>query len=210
MKAVARHQQYRAAEKAVRRLLTGRARAGRDTDDERGGVIWHTQGSGKSLTMTFLVRRVHLHHRISEFMVVLVTDRTQLQTQLSRTLKLSESDNETAKTRTQMEGLLRDGGRRVVVGMIHQCGSGFTFAADAEGSGDDRDLVGESEEAGQEQDEPQGPRTGLPPVQHLAGRPRPRRRGTPLAHRHLACRPAQGDPERRQDRVHGYADHHRT
>ncbi|MGV9989857.1 type I restriction endonuclease subunit R [Streptomyces sp. NPDC003374] len=160
VKAVARHQQYRAAEKAVRRLLTGRARAGRDTEDERGGVIWHTQGSGKSLTMTFLVRRVHLHPRLSEFMVVVVTDRIQLQTQLSRTLKLSESDVETAKTRTQMEGLLRDGGRRVVFGMIQKYGTGFTFAGDAEGSADDRDLTGEG--SGRSEDESPGPGLDFP------------------------------------------------
>ncbi|MFD9907630.1 type I restriction endonuclease subunit R [Streptomyces sp. NPDC059063] len=151
VKAVARHQQYRAAEKAVRRLLTGKTRRGPDTEDERGGVIWHTQGSGKSLTMTFLVRRVHLHHRLSEFMVVVVTDRTQLQTQLSKTLKLSESDTETATTRTQMEGLLRDGGRRVVFGMIQKYGGGAgggpVFAGDAEGGADDRDLAGEYERA---------------------------------------------------------------
>ncbi|MFC5956580.1 type I restriction endonuclease subunit R [Streptomyces pratens] len=160
VKAVARHQQYRAAEKAVRRLLTGRARAGRDTEDERGGVIWHTQGSGKSLTMTFLVRRVHLHPRLSEFTVVVVTDRTQLQTQLSRTLKLSESDVETAQTRTQMEGLLRDGGRRVVFGMIQKYGTGFTFAGDAEGSADDRNLTGEG--TGRSEDESPGPVPDFP------------------------------------------------
>ncbi|MBD0844617.1 type I restriction endonuclease subunit R [Streptomyces sp. TRM68416] len=147
VKAVARHQQYRAAEKAVRKLLTGRARGGPVLDDERGGVIWHTQGSGKSLTMTFLVRRVHLHPVLSEFMVVIVTDRTQLQDQLSETLKLSESDVETAETRTQMEGLLRDGGRRVVFAMIQKYGGGFTFAAEAEGDGDDRDVVAEYKDA---------------------------------------------------------------
>ncbi|MER7791656.1 type I restriction endonuclease [Streptomyces sp. NPDC097640] len=144
VKAVARHQQYRAAEKAVRRLLTGKKRCGEDDKDERGGVIWHTQGSGKSLTMTFLVRRIHLHHRLSEFTVVVVTDRTQLQDQLSKTLKLSESDVETAETRTQMEGLLRDGGRRVVFAMIQKYGAGLTFAGEAGGGdGDDRDLAGE-------------------------------------------------------------------
>ncbi|MET9196214.1 type I restriction endonuclease [Streptomyces olivaceus] len=161
VKAVARHQQYRAAEKAVRRLLTGRARAGLDTEDERGGVIWHTQGSGKSLTMTFLVRRVHLHPRLSEFMVVVVTDRTQLQTQLSRTLKLSESDVETAQTRTQMEGLLRDGGRRVVFGMIQKYGTGFTFAGEAEGSGDDQDLTGGGADRSEEDESP-GPVPDFP------------------------------------------------
>ncbi len=148
VKAVARHQQYRATEKAVHRLLTGRARSATVPDDERGGVIWHTQGSGKSLTMTFLVRRMHLHDRLSEFTVVVVTDRTQLQVQLSRTLRLSESEVETAKTRAQTEGLLRDGGRRVVFAMIQKYGTaGFTFAAESEGDGDDRDLVGEYEAA---------------------------------------------------------------
>lgn len=142
IKAVARHQQYRAAEKAVRKLLTGRTRDGFDLEDERGGVIWHTQGSGKSLTMTFLVRRIHLHHRLSEFTVVVVTDRRQLQTQLARTLKHSESDVATAETATQMEGLLRDGGRRVVFAMIQKYGSaGFSFAAEGREDGDDRNLV---------------------------------------------------------------------
>ncbi|MFD3936918.1 type I restriction endonuclease subunit R [Streptomyces sp. NPDC058611] len=148
VKAAARHQQYRAGEKAVRKLLTGRTRGALVAADERGGVIWHTQGSGKSLTMTFLVRRIHLHHRLSEFTVVVVTDRTQLQDQLSRTLKLSESDVETAETRTQMEGLLRDGGRRVVFAMIQKYGTGGAFAADGgDGDGDDRNLAGEYEAA---------------------------------------------------------------
>lgn len=147
VKAAARHQQYRAAEKAFRRLLTGRSRSSSVPDDERGGVIWHTQGSGKSLTMTFLVRRLHMHHRSSEFTVVVVTDRTQLQDQLSRTLRLSESEVETAETRMQMEGLLRDGGRRVIFAMIQKYGAAVTFAGEAQGSDDDRNLVEEYQEA---------------------------------------------------------------
>ncbi|WP_328487307.1 type I restriction endonuclease subunit R [Streptomyces zaomyceticus] len=152
VKAAARHQQYRAAEKAVRKLLAGRTRGALVLEDERGGIIWHTQGSGKSLTMTFLVRRMHLHHRLSEFTIVVVTDRTQLQDQLSKTLKLSESDVETAETRTQMEGLLRDGGRRVVFAMIQKYGTGGAFATTAggdsgDGDGDSRDLAGEYEDA---------------------------------------------------------------
>lgn len=147
VKAVARHQQYRAAEKALRKLLTGRIRGGPVLEDERGGVIWHTQGSGKSLTMTFLVRRVHLHHKLSEFTVVIVTDRTQLQDQLSATLRISESDVATATTRTQMEGLLRDGGRRVVFAMIQKYGSGLTFTGDSEDTDDDRDVAEEYRDA---------------------------------------------------------------
>ncbi|MGS2642476.1 type I restriction endonuclease subunit R [Streptosporangium sp. G12] len=162
VKIVARHQQYRAAEEAVRRLRTGRVRSGLRDADERGGVIWHTQGSGKSLTMTFLVRRIHLHHELSEFMVVVVTDRTQLQDQLSRTLRLSESDVQTAKTRAQMEGLLRDGGRRVVFAMIQKYGSGLAFAAEAAEDDDDRDLVEEYEAA--EQARREGKAETIPPA----------------------------------------------
>ncbi|WP_235618635.1 type I restriction endonuclease subunit R [Embleya scabrispora] len=147
VKAVARHQQYRAAEKAVRRLLDGRPRSGPTTEDERGGVIWHTQGSGKSLTMTFLVRRVHAHPRLSEFTVVVVTDRTQLQTQLTEALDTSGSEVVTADTRTELEGLLRAGGRRVVFGMIQKYGVGLTFSGDAEQDEDGRDLAEEYAEA---------------------------------------------------------------
>ncbi|MBP0456466.1 type I restriction endonuclease subunit R [Streptomyces montanisoli] len=154
VKAAARHQQYRAAEKAVRRLLTGRSRGAAVPDDERGGVIWHTQGSGKSLTMAFLVRRIHLHHKLGEFTVVVVTDRTQLQDQLARTLKLSESDTVTAQTRAQMEGLLRDGGRRVVFAMIQKYGAGVTFAGEAKGGEDDRDLTREYADAERARREP--------------------------------------------------------
>jgi type I restriction enzyme R subunit len=70
--------------------------------------------------MTFLVRRVHLHYRLGEFTVVVVTDRTQLQDQLSETLKLSRSDVVNAETCKQMEGLLRDGGQRVVFATIQR------------------------------------------------------------------------------------------
>ncbi|RKN10133.1 type I restriction endonuclease subunit R [Streptomyces radicis] len=147
--AVARHQQYRATEKALRRLLTGRQRGDAVPEDERGGIVWHTQGSGKSLTMTFLVRRIHLHHQLSEFMVVIVTDRTQLQKQLEATLKLSESEVVTAKRQAQMEALLRDGGRRVVFGMIQKygAGGGVAFAGETESEADDRDLAREYRDA---------------------------------------------------------------
>ncbi|MGK5446858.1 type I restriction endonuclease subunit R [Streptomyces radiopugnans] len=152
VKTVCRHQQYRAAEKAVRRLLTGRARDEGVPEDERGGVIWHTQGSGKSLTMAFLVRRIHLHPRLSRFLVLVVTDRTQLQEQLARSMRLSQSDVVTAETRTQVEGLLRDGGRRVVFAMIQKYGGGtgsggLAFVGDAETDGDDRSLAEEYEAA---------------------------------------------------------------
>ncbi|MFC1542919.1 type I restriction endonuclease subunit R [Candidatus Neomarinimicrobiota bacterium] len=79
IKVVARYQQFRAVKKAVKRLLEGQNKA------QRGGIIWHTQGSGKSLTMMFMVREMYRHTQLCDWKVVFVTDRTQLEQQLSET-----------------------------------------------------------------------------------------------------------------------------
>jgi type I restriction enzyme R subunit len=47
--------------------------------DQRGGIIWHTQGSGKSLTMVFLVRKMRADPQLRRFKVIVVTDRKDLQ-----------------------------------------------------------------------------------------------------------------------------------
>lgn len=88
-KVVARYQQFRAIHRAVERLLEGRTRSQGAPRDERGGIIWHTQGSGKSLSMVFLVRKMRLHERLKRFKVVVVTDRTDLEDQLRETARLS-------------------------------------------------------------------------------------------------------------------------
>jgi type I restriction enzyme R subunit len=64
-KVVARYQQFRAVHKAVVRLQEGRTRTQGVERDERGGIIWHTQGSGKSLSMVFLVRKMRMMPRLS-------------------------------------------------------------------------------------------------------------------------------------------------
>lgn len=79
IKIVARYQQFRAVKLAVQRLLDGKNRR------ERSGIIWHTQGSGKSLTMLFMVREMRKHLELGSWKVVFVTDRTQLEEQLSGT-----------------------------------------------------------------------------------------------------------------------------
>ncbi len=88
-KVTARYQQFRAVQKAVTRLQKGRTRAQGAARDERGGVIWHTQGSGKSLTMVFLVRKMRMTPGLNCFKVVAVTDRTDLEGQLRETARLS-------------------------------------------------------------------------------------------------------------------------
>jgi type I restriction enzyme R subunit len=88
-KVVARYQQFRAVHKAVARLQEGRTRTQGAERDERGGIIWHTQGSGKSLSMVFLVRKMRMMLRLNRFKVVVVTDRTDLEGQLRETARLS-------------------------------------------------------------------------------------------------------------------------
>ncbi|MDA2098739.1 HsdR family type I site-specific deoxyribonuclease [Bacillus cereus] len=79
IKVVGRYQQFRAVKLAVKRLIEGKNKI------ERGGIIWHTQGSGKSLTMMFLVREMKLEPKLQSWKIVFVTDRTQLEEQLGET-----------------------------------------------------------------------------------------------------------------------------
>lgn len=79
IKIVGRYQQFRAVKLATKRLIEGKNKF------ERGGIIWHTQGSGKSLTMMFLVREMKLQTKLMPWKIVFVTDRTQLEDQLSGT-----------------------------------------------------------------------------------------------------------------------------
>ncbi|MFF7586591.1 type I restriction endonuclease subunit R [Kitasatospora purpeofusca] len=159
VKTVARYQQFRAVEKAVHKLRTGRTLLTKGVEaDERGGVIWHTQGSGKSLTMAFLARRIHMHFddELNRFMVVVVTDRTQLQRQLAPALALSGSEVVKADTRAEVEGLLSTPSRRVVFAMIQKYRGGnapvLAFVGDAEADGDGRELTAEKAEQEEAED----------------------------------------------------------
>lgn len=88
-KVVARYQQFRAIQKAVARLQNGQTKSQGADRDQRGGIIWHTQGSGKSLSMVFLVRKMRMMPSLNRYKIVVVTDRTDLQDQLSATAQLS-------------------------------------------------------------------------------------------------------------------------
>ncbi|WP_406843496.1 type I restriction endonuclease subunit R [Flavobacterium soyae] len=79
IKVVGRYQQFRSVKLATKRLIEGK------NPLERGGIIWHTQGSGKSLTMMFMVREMRLKPELLSWKIVFVTDRTQLEEQLSET-----------------------------------------------------------------------------------------------------------------------------
>lgn len=75
------YQQYRAVKAAMRRIL------GDAKPAERGGVVWHTQGSGKSLTMLWLATKLRREPALLDPTIVVVTDRTQLDQQITRTFE---------------------------------------------------------------------------------------------------------------------------
>lgn len=130
IKLVGRYQQFRAVKKMAARLRSGR------TPLERGGILWHTQGSGKSLTMMFLVRQMRLDPELCQWKVVFVTDRTQLETQLSQTgtgvgynlkvaaridpVKLPDGTISTKKSHLSLKGLLSNDSSELVMAMIHK------------------------------------------------------------------------------------------
>lgn len=79
VKKVAGYHQFHAVRKAVDTVHTARG------GDGKGGVIWHTQGSGKSLLMTFLAGRVMHDHGMENPTLVVLTDRNDLDNQLFAT-----------------------------------------------------------------------------------------------------------------------------
>jgi type I restriction enzyme R subunit len=81
LKKLARYQQHRAVLKAIKRIQLGK------TPLERGGVIWHTQGSGKSLSMVMLARMVRRIPALRDTMIVVITDRIDLDKQIYNTFK---------------------------------------------------------------------------------------------------------------------------
>lgn len=82
IKVVTRYQQYRAACKIIDKIQKGKNVL------ERSGVIWHTQGSGKSLTMVFVSRMIRTIKSMQDYKIVLINDRVDLEEQLSSTANL--------------------------------------------------------------------------------------------------------------------------
>ena len=111
-KKIARYQQYFSIEKIIRRI--------QETENgrRRGGVIWHTQGSGKSLTMAMLARRIHQEVRNPK--IVLVTDRVDLDTQITETFAQAEVPVHRARTGAQLAELLQSKSDAVVTTVINK------------------------------------------------------------------------------------------
>jgi len=120
VKSVCRYQQYRAVNRAIHRLRTGPTRRQDGEHDRRGGIVWHTQGSGKSLTMVFLMRKLRTDHALRRFKVVVVTDRHDLERQLSDTATLTGQNVLRATSADDLKRQLRRQGPDIVFGMIQK------------------------------------------------------------------------------------------
>ncbi|MBV6860402.1 type I restriction endonuclease subunit R [Xanthomonas euvesicatoria] len=126
IKSVCRYQQYRAVNRAIAKLKRGQTRLQHGESDQRGGIIWHTQGSGKSLTMVFLVRKMRTEPALRRFKVVVVTDRKDLQGQLSVTATLTGETVEVANSTSDLKALARRKGPGLVFVTIQKYRDGDT------------------------------------------------------------------------------------
>lgn len=121
IKAVPRYQQFRAVSRAVHRLVTEPTRSQSDDGkDHRGGVVWHTQGSGKSLTMSFLVRKARTVPGLRKTKIVIVTDRQDLQRQLRDTLALTGEPVDVTATTRRAHKTLAEHGPGIICVMIQK------------------------------------------------------------------------------------------
>jgi type I restriction enzyme R subunit len=120
VKVVSRYQQFRAVQYAVERLRTGKTKTQDGEHDRRGGIVWHTQGSGKSLTMVFLVRKMRSVPELRKFKVVIVTDRKDLQRQLSETAGLIGETVKVGRSIGDVKRLLRRPGPEIVFATIQK------------------------------------------------------------------------------------------
>ncbi|WP_297285242.1 HsdR family type I site-specific deoxyribonuclease [uncultured Brachyspira sp.] len=102
IKKVARYNQYFAIKKIMERI--------EQTNDEgkrEGGVVWHTQGSGKSLIMSMLTKIIS--RKIKGSKIVVVTDRIELDKQIEKTFNDTGISVKRAKTGTGLINLIKEG-----------------------------------------------------------------------------------------------------
>ena len=114
IKIVGRYQQFRAVQKIFERLKSGK------TPAEKGGVVWHTQGSGKSLTMVFLIRKMRKDEYLRSYKITFITDRTDLEKQLKGTAKTTGETVYVAKNIDDLKELLKTDTSNIIMGMMQK------------------------------------------------------------------------------------------
>lgn len=113
-KKIARYQQYFAIKKSVQRVLQI------ENGKRKGGVVWHTQGSGKSLTMVMLAQAIALEKQIRNPKIILVTDRIDLDDQITGTFRKCGMFVENATTGQRLVDLMESKSDAVVTTVINK------------------------------------------------------------------------------------------
>lgn len=114
IKKLARYQQFFTVNETVNRVKTIEA------GHRNGGVVWHTQGSGKSLTMVMLAQKIAQEPSISNPRIVLVTDRTDLDSQITKTFRKCGKEVENATTGSRLVELLESDTDAVITTVINK------------------------------------------------------------------------------------------
>jgi type I restriction enzyme, R subunit len=113
-KVICRYQQYDAANRIVARVLSGYPKK---------GLIWHFQGSGKSLLMVFAAQKLRLHPLLRNPTVLIVVDRIDLDSQITGTFTAADIPNlEKAESREKLQRVLAQDLRKIIITTIFKFG----------------------------------------------------------------------------------------
>jgi type I restriction enzyme R subunit len=111
-KVICRFQQYEGANKIMERVKEGRVKK---------GLIWHFQGSGKSLLMVFAAQKLRRAAELKSPTVIVLVDRTDLDTQISGTFNAADIPNvEMTDSISDLQNLLERDTRKIIISMIHK------------------------------------------------------------------------------------------
>ncbi|UUX93810.1 type I restriction endonuclease subunit R [Methanoplanus endosymbiosus] len=115
IKKIARYQQYFVIKSTLERIRTTN-----EDNRRRGGIIWHTQGSGKSLTMVMLARNIALDKELNNPRIVIVTDRTDLDTQLKNTFTECGLEPKKATSGRNLLELVSEEKTGIITTLVHK------------------------------------------------------------------------------------------
>jgi type I restriction enzyme R subunit len=111
-KVIPRFQQYEGANKIVERVKEGKIKK---------GLIWHFQGSGKSLLMVFAAQKLRRAPELKSPTVIVLVDRTDLDTQISGTFNAADVANvEVTENIRELQTMLEQDTRKIIISMIHK------------------------------------------------------------------------------------------
>ena len=139
IKKIARYQQYFVTKSTLNRVKQFDA-----TNSRKGGVIWHTQGSGKSLTMVMLARNLALDPEIVNPRIVLVTDRDDLDKQLGNTFAACGLEANRATSGRNLLELVAEKKSGIITTLIHKFDKAYAAKKYQDESPDIFILVDES------------------------------------------------------------------